>query len=168
MLKSLNVVHGSQSFKSSVLISRNLLPIWNQRFVLQPCLMLKRLNAIHDDQSIWWSVLVWRALNRIWNQRFLHQQFSYCEASQCCPWQPKPRIIGTALKRSASILKPMVSAATISYREASRRCPWQQKPRIISTDLKRPASNQKPNGFCSNHFLVVKRLNVVHATQSIR
>ena len=154
MLKSHNVVHGSQSFKSSVLISRSLLPIWNQRFVLQPCLMLKRLNAIHDDQSVWWSVLVWRALLRIWNQRFLHQQFSYCEASQCCPWQPKPRIIGTALKRSASILKPTVSAATISYREASRRCPWQQKPKMNRTDVNRSAANLKPTASAAIFFLL--------------
>ena len=73
---------------------------------------------------LWWSVsmlsmtaqasvLIWRGLPRIWNQRLQHQPFSYGEASQCCPWQPKPRIIGTDFKKSASNLKPSVSAATI-------------------------------------------------------
>ena len=43
------------------------------------------------------SVLMWKGLLRIWNQRLLPQPFSRGETFQCCEWQPKPMIIGTAL-----------------------------------------------------------------------
>ena len=69
-------------------------------------LMVKRLNVVRDSQSLRSSVVIWRGLLRIWNQRFLQQPFSYCEASQCFSWQPKPMMIGTDLKRSASNLRP--------------------------------------------------------------
>ena len=75
----------------------------------------KHVNVVHDTKSLWSSVLIWRGLLLIWNLQYLQQPFSYGEASQCFPWHPKPRIIGTDLKRSASNLKPTVSATTISW-----------------------------------------------------
>ena len=75
-------------------------------------------------RNLWWSVLIRRDMLRTWNQLFLQQPFCYCEVSQCCPWQPKHRIIGT--------------------------------------DLKKVCLESEINGFCNNHFLMLKRLNVVH------
>ena len=98
----------------------------NTTFRNNHILAVKRVNIVHDNQSLLQSVLIWRVLLRTWNQRFLHQPFSYCETSQCCPWQTKPRIIGTDLKRATSNLKPTASAATISYGKTSQCCPWQQ------------------------------------------
>ena len=60
--------------------------------------MAKRLNVVHGSQSLGSSALISRSLLRIWNQRLLQRPFSYCETSQCCPWEEKPRIIGTDLK----------------------------------------------------------------------
>ena len=73
----------------------------------------KRFNAAHDNKILGSSALIWRGLLRIWNQRFLQQPFSYCETSQCCPWQPKPGINGTDLTTSASNSKPTISAASV-------------------------------------------------------
>ena len=78
-------------------------------------LIVKRLNVVHDNQSLRTPGLIWRGLLQIWNQRFLRQPFSYCETSQCDPRHPKPKIIGTDLNRSASHLKPTVSATTIFW-----------------------------------------------------
>ena len=106
-------------------------------------LIVKRLIIVHDSQNPRTSVMIWTGLLQIWNQRFLQQPFSYCETSQCCPWQPKPRIIGTDLKRSASNLKPTVCAVTISYSETSRCCHRQPTPKTSCTALQRSASNLK-------------------------
>ena len=76
-------------------------------------LMVRRLNAVHDSQKLESSVLIWRGLLRIGNQRFLQQPFYVFETSQCCPLQQKPMMIGTDLQRSASNLKPTVSATTV-------------------------------------------------------
>ena len=158
--------------------------------------MAKRLEAAHDSKSLGSSVLIWRHLLRIWNQRDLQQLFSYGETSQCCPWQPKPWMICTELKRSASNLRPTISAATISYCEASPCCSWQPKPMTICTDLKRSASifwfwnvsmlslktknllssvliwknvcfETETTGFRNNHFLVLKRFSVVHGNRRL-
>ena len=44
-------------------------------------------------------------------------------------------------------------------------CAWQKKPMIIGSDLKRSAPNLNPTYSAGNHFLVVKRFNVVHDNQ---
>ena len=75
-------------------------------------LNVKRLNVVHFNKSLWSSVLIWTNLLRIWNQRILQQQCSCGETSQCCPWRPKPMIIGTK-KKFSSNLKTTVSAATV-------------------------------------------------------
>ena len=76
-------------------------------------LIAKRLNVVKDNQSLGSSVLIWRGLLRSWNQRFLQQPFSDGETSQCCSWQPEHRIISADLKKSVTIPKPTISAATI-------------------------------------------------------
>ena len=114
-------------------------------------LIVKRLLVVHDNQSVWWSVLMWRDLLRIWNKRFLRQSSSCGETSQCCPWQPKPRIIGTHLKRSASNLQPTISAATLfSW--------WHVSMLSMTTNalddlycFEEVCFELKTNGFCSNH-----------------
>ena len=73
----------------------------------------RRFNAVHDNNILGSSVLIWRSLLWVWNQCFLQQLFSYGEPCQCCPWRPEPRDIGDDLKRSASSMKPPVSAATV-------------------------------------------------------
>ena len=101
MVKHLNFVDDNQSLRSSVLIWRGLLWIGNQRFHNNHSMFVKRLSFVHYSQTLWWSVLIWNGLLQIWSERFLQQQFSDCETSQYCPWQPKPRNIGFDLKRSA-------------------------------------------------------------------
>ena len=84
-----------------------------KRFCSNHIRILKRLNVVHDSKRLWSSVLIWKSLLLIWNRRFLQQPLSCGEAFQCRAWHPTPMIIGTDLKRSASNLKPTVSAATI-------------------------------------------------------
>ena len=76
---------------------------------------------------LWWSVSMLSMTDNAYDNRycfdedwfesetngFCNSHSFFCGTSQCCSWQPKPRIIGTDLKRSASNLKPTVSAATI-------------------------------------------------------
>ena len=76
-------------------------------------LMVRRLDVVHDGQHLKSSVMIWRGLLRIGNLRFLEQPFYVFEASHCCPIHQKPMMIGTELKRSASNLKPEVSATTV-------------------------------------------------------
>ena len=64
-------------------------------------LTVKRLSVVHDSKNLGTSVLIWRGLLRIRNQQYLQQPFSCGERSRCRPRQPKPRIIGDDLKRSA-------------------------------------------------------------------
>ena len=93
-------------------------------------------------------------LFRIWNQRFLQQPFSYRETSQCCQRQSKPRIVGTDLKRSASLLKPTVSQQPFSDGETSQCCSWQPEHRIISADLKKSVTIPKPTVSAATIFLL--------------
>ena len=76
-------------------------------------LMVRRLDVVHDSQHLKSSVMIWKGLLRIGNQRFLEQPFYVFEASYCCPIHQKQMMIGAALKRSASNLKPEVSATTV-------------------------------------------------------
>ena len=86
-------------------------------------LIVKRLSVVHDSQNLGTPALIWRGLLLIWNQQYLQQPFSNGGTSQCCPWQPKPRIIGTDLKSPASNLKLFLQQP-FSYGETSQRCPW--------------------------------------------
>ena len=64
-------------------------------------LTVKRLSVVHDSKNLGTSALISRGLLRIRNQQYLQQPFSCGETSRCRPRQPKPRIIGDDLKRSA-------------------------------------------------------------------
>ena len=129
-------------------------------------LIVKRLNVVHDSHSLTTSVLIWKGLLRIWNQLFLQQPSSYGETSQCCPWQPEPKIIGTDLKRSAPNLKPTISATTfcslrnVSVLSMTARA-WDHRYRFEEVCFESETS-----GFCDNHFLIVKRLSVVHGNEN--
>ena len=147
IVKRLSVVN---DLRTSVLIWRSLLLIWNQQYLQHPfsygeasrcCQWKPKPMIIRTDLGksasnlklrasaatiflLWYiSMLSMTAKTdniltdlkrslRIWNRRFLQQPFPYGETSQCCPWQPTPWMICTELKRSASNLKPTVSAAT--------------------------------------------------------
>ena len=87
-------------------------------------LIAKRLSVVHDNQNLGTSVLIWQGLLLIWNHRYLQHPFSYGETSRCCPWQPKPMIIGTDLGRSASNLKPAASATTFWSLLRERSLSW--------------------------------------------
>ena len=113
IVKRLTAVHDNQSQGSSVLLLRNMLRIGNPCFSENHSIFVKRLSVVHYSQGLSWSALIWKGLLRLWSKRFLQTPFSDCETSQCCPWQPKPSIIGTDLTGPASNLKPMVSVATI-------------------------------------------------------
>ena len=54
----------------------------------------------------------------------------------------------------------------LSYIELSQCCPWPPKPWMICTDLK-VCFETGTNVFCNNHFLIVKRLRVVHSSQHL-
>ena len=129
-------------------------------FCSNSVLMVKRFNVFHDSQSLGSSVLIWRGLLRFWSQRFLQQPFSYGETNRCCPWHWKPRIIGTDLKRSASNKNnllwsvSMLPTATNTYDNRY----W----------FEEVCFEYETNDFYSNHYLMVKRVNVVHATRRIR
>ena len=127
---------------------------------------LKRLIVVNYDKSLWWSVLIWRGLLRIWNLRFLQQPFSYCETSQGCPWQQKPRIIGTDLKGSASKLKPTVSATTfvlIMKRLSVVHYSQNQRSSVLIWRGLLQIWNQR---FLQQLFLNVMRLHVVLGCRS--
>ena len=129
-------------------------------------LVVKHFNVVHDSKSLRTSVLVWRGLLLIRNQQYLQQPFDYSEASQCYPWQPKPRIIGTDLTGSASNLKPTVSATTLILW-------WNVSMLSISPKtnhrywFEEVCFESETNGFHSNHLRMVKRFNCVHDNQSI-
>ena len=136
-------------------------------FCSNHCLMAKRVNAVHDNKHLGSSLLIWRGLLRNWNQRSLQQLCSYGETSQCCPWQPKPWMICTDLKRSAATQKPMVSATTffslwsismlsMATRAGEHRC-WFEKV----------CFKYETNVFCNNYLLMVKHLTVVHDSQRL-
>ena len=123
-------------------------------------LMVKHLNAVHDRQNPEWSVLFWRGLLRIWNQRILQQPFSYGETRQCCPWR-------TDLKSSASNQKPTFSATTMF---------WLWNVSVLSMTAKawdhlycfeEVCLEFETKSFCANHFGIVKRLSIVHESQSL-
>ena len=128
-------------------------------------LIVERLNVVHDSQSLGSSVLIWRGLLQIWNQRFLQQPFSYGETSQCCSWHPKPRIIRTDLKRSASNLKPTVYATTIFWLWNVSALSWAAKAWYPRYWFEEVCFESETNGFCNNHFLILKRLSVVQDCQ---
>ena len=83
----------------------------NNGFCNNVFLIVERLNVVHDSQSRGRSVLFWRSASNM-KPRVSAALFSYCEASQCCLWQPAPWIICTDLNRFASNMKPTLSAAT--------------------------------------------------------
>ena len=116
-------------------------------------LIVKRLNVVHNSQSQGTSVLVWKGLLGIWNQLFLQQPSSDGETSQCCPWHPKPMIIGTDLKSLLRIWNQPFLQQLFSCGETSQCCPWQPKPRNIGAALKRSASNLKPTVSAATAFL---------------
>ena len=149
------------------MVWRGLFRVWNKRFLQQ------QVSHCETSQCRRWQQehnnigADGRGLLQIRNQRFLQQPFSYVETSPCCPWQPQPRILCTYVERSASNLKPTVSATTI-FRlwnvsvlsktvKASEHRYWFEEVCFES----------ETNGFCNNTFLMVKRLNVVHDSQSL-
>ena len=125
-------------------------------------LVVKRLNVVHDTSNLKSSVLIWTNLLLIWNQRFLQQPFSYGEARQCCPWQLKARIIGTDLKRSASNLKPTVSATTLFLLWHMPMLSMTTKTKTHRYWFEEVCFESETNGSYNNHDMIVKRLNVVH------
>ena len=128
--------------------------------------MVERLNVVNNSQNQS-SVLIWRGLFRIWNQRFPQQPFAYGETFQLCPWQPKHMIIGADLKKSASNVKPTVSAATVFL--------WWNVSRLSMTTeawdhlwwFEEVCYESETTGFCSNHLLIVKHLSVRYDTESL-
>ena len=168
IVKHLSVVHDRQSRGSSMMIWRSLLLIWNQRFLQQPFSYCEKSQCFPWSQT---SGIICTGLKRSASNlkpTFLQHLFSYGETSQCGSWQPKPWMICTDLKRSASSLKPTVSATTrlslwnvsmlsMTARAEEHLC-WFEKF----------CFDTETNGFCSNRFLMVKHLNVVHVNQSLR
>ena len=130
-------------------------------------LMVKRLNVVHGKQSPGWSVLIWKGLLRVWNQRFLQQLCSHCETLSCCPWQPEPSSIGADLNRSASDMKPIVSATivfllwNVSMLSMTPKS-WDNRCWCEGVCFKSETDN-----FCNNHFLIVKRHSVVRDRQRL-
>ena len=122
-------------------------------------------SAKDDNQALWTSIQIWTGLLRTWNQVFLQQPFSYGVTSQCCPWQPEPKIIGTDLKRSASNLTLTVSATTICVCQTSQCCPLQQKHYDDRYWFAEVCFESETNGFCNNHYLIVKRLSFAHESK---
>ena len=137
-------------------------------FCSNSVLMVKRLNVFHDSQSLGSSVLIWRGLIPFWSQRFLQQTFSYGETYPCCPWQRKLRIICSDLKRSSSNRKTTVSAATIFWLWSVSMLPTATNTYDNRYWFEEVCFEYETNDFCNNHYLMVKRVNVVHATRSIR
>ena len=125
-------------------------------------LIVKRLSLVHNSQNPGTSVLIWRGLLQIWTKRFLQQPFSYCETSQCCPWQPKPGIIGTGLKGSASNLKPTISATTIVLLSNVSVLSMTANHKDHLYWFEEICFESETTGFCSNHVLNAHRFNAVH------
>ena len=117
-------------------------------------LMVRRLNAVTDNQNLRSSVLIWKGLLRIRNQRFLKQPSHFCETSQCCPLQPKPMMIGTDLKRSASNLKATVSATTIFWLWNVSMLFMTAKTYEHRYWFKYVCSKTSTNGFCRNRVVL--------------
>ena len=129
-------------------------------------LIVKRFNVVNGSQGQGTSVLIWRGLLQIWNQRFLQQLFSYCESSQCCPWQPKPMIICTDLTRSASNLKPTLSATLILLFWNVSMLSMTSTAHDHRHRFGNVSFDSETTGFCNNHVLVLKRFGVVHENKN--
>ena len=130
-------------------------------------LILRRLNVVHDDNT--YNIQCWQ--EEVWFESetngFCSDHFLVVEHLDVVD---DNQSIGSSVliwMGSASNLKPTVSATTFSLLWNVLVLSMTAKTKDHLCWFEKDCFDCETNGFCSNSFLMVKHLNVVHDRQSL-